>query len=177
MSSLVQPNTEWKNRLVFSGCRDHTKDYRLCDDCRQRGQDCRSKLPAKRDWGMWRMWRYTIVAVIPCVIPKIQAGELLQPPQDVSKRPAKRQRRRIHLTASSTVSNPYIFKAGGVEKCTDEELIILMIAASGGTAPGIKAYEVFAKLDKKGHSAASFRHTFCALVVKAKELQAKKPEV
>jgi len=75
------------------------------------------------------------------------------------------------------MSNPYQFKAGGVEKCTDEELLVLMIAASGGIAPGIKAYEVFAKLDEKGHSAASFRHTFSALVVKAKELQAKKPEV
>jgi hypothetical protein len=75
------------------------------------------------------------------------------------------------------MSNPYKFKAGGVEKCTDVGLLILMIATSGGTAPGIKAYEVFAKLDEKGHSAASFRHTFSALVVKAKELQAKKPEV
>ncbi len=75
------------------------------------------------------------------------------------------------------MSNPYKFKAGRVEKCTDEELLILMIAASGGTTPDIKAYEEFAKLDEKGHSAASFRHTFSALVVKAKELQAKKPEV
>jgi len=75
------------------------------------------------------------------------------------------------------MSNPYNFKAGGVEKCTDEELLILMIAASGGTAPGIEAYEVFAKLDEKGHSTASFRHTFSALVVKAKELIAKNSEV
>ncbi len=65
----------------------------------------------------------------------------------------------------------------GVEKCTDEELLILMIASTGGTAPGIKAYEVFAKLDEKGHSAASFRHTFSALAVKAKELIAKHPDV
>jgi len=65
----------------------------------------------------------------------------------------------------------------GVEKCTDEELLILMIASTGGTAPGIKAYEVFAKLDEKGHSAASFRHTFSALAVKAKELIAKNPDV
>lgn len=68
-------------------------------------------------------------------------------------------------------------KAAVVEKCTDEELLVLMIAANGGTAPGIKAYEVYAKLDEKGHSAASFRHTFSALAVKAKELLAKKPEV
>jgi len=83
MSCSVQPNTEWKNRLVFSGCRDHRQDHRLCDDCRQRGQDCRSKLPAKRDWGMWRMWRYTIAAVRPCWISTFQAGELSAPPREL----------------------------------------------------------------------------------------------
>jgi len=75
------------------------------------------------------------------------------------------------------MSNQTKAKFGQVEKCTDGELLILMIASTGGTAPGIKAYEVFAKLDEKGHSAASFRHTFSALAVKAKELIAKNPDV
>lgn len=63
------------------------------------------------------------------------------------------------------------------EKCTPEELLILMIGAAGGTAPGIYAYEVYAKLDPKGHSAASFRHTFSDLAVKAKQLIANNPDV
>lgn len=75
------------------------------------------------------------------------------------------------------MSSPAKAKSGAVEKCTDEELLVLMIASTGGTAPGIKAYEVYAKLDEKGHSATSFRHTFSALAVKAKELLAKHQDV
>lgn len=75
------------------------------------------------------------------------------------------------------MSNQTKAKIVAVEKCTDEELLVLMIASTGGTAPGIKAYEVFAKLDEKGHTGASFRHTFSALAVKAKELIARHPDV
>ena len=63
------------------------------------------------------------------------------------------------------------------EKLTDEELIVIMLAANGGTAPGMAAYRVYAKLDPKGHNEAGFKHAFTPLAAKAKEVLAANPGV
>lgn len=57
------------------------------------------------------------------------------------------------------------------------DALVLVLAVNGGKAPGMKNYELFAKLDEKGHSAASYKHYFTPLAAKAKGLLDKHPEV
>ena len=58
-----------------------------------------------------------------------------------------------------------------------EELLVLLLAAHGGAAPGNNAYKIFAALDEKGHTVNSFRHLFTSLAAKAKEILDAHPEV
>lgn len=74
------------------------------------------------------------------------------------------------------MSTPTKSKAAA-DKLTEEEMLVLLLAANGGSAPGKKAYEVMVKLDKKGHSIHTFGNYYKALAIKAKALIAEFPDV
>ena len=73
--------------------------------------------------------------------------------------------------------SPKSNRAGTKENCSMEELLVLLLAAHGGAAPGNNAYKIFAALDEKGHTVNAFRHLFTPLATKAKEILDAHPEV
>ena len=73
--------------------------------------------------------------------------------------------------------SPKSNRAGAKENCSMEELLVLLLAAHGGAAPGTNAYKIFAALDEKGHTVNSFRHLFTPLATKAREILDAHPEI